>query len=49
MKRVMFYLEELLTVGVNETKFTQTDIGVISPYKKQVRLVVCYPLGACFT
>lgn len=36
----MFYLEELLNIGVNnETKFTQNDVGIISPYKKQVRRV----------
>ncbi|KAG4067906.1 hypothetical protein HA402_010592 [Bradysia odoriphaga] len=33
--RVMFYLDELLNNGVNGLKFSQADIGVISPYKKQ--------------
>lgn len=37
--RVMFYLDELLNNGVNGLKFSQADVGVISPYRKQVR---CY-------
>lgn len=37
VNRVMFYLEELLNVGVNGIQFVETDVGIISPYKKQVR------------
>lgn len=32
----MFYLDELLNNGVNGRKFSQADVGIISPYKKQV-------------
>lgn len=36
VSRVMYYLDELLNVGINGTLFTQNDIGIISPYRKQV-------------
>ncbi|KAJ6638543.1 putative helicase mov-10-B.1 [Pseudolycoriella hygida] len=39
INRVMFYLDELLNVGVNGIKFSQTDVGIISPYKKQCTLI----------
>lgn len=36
VNRVMFYLDEILNTGINGRKIHQSDIGIISPYKKQV-------------
>lgn len=38
IQRVLYYVKELINVGINGQKIKPEDIGIISPYKKQVSL-----------
>ena len=35
----MDYLKELMYFGINGKQLSETDIGIISPYKKQYKLI----------
>lgn len=35
----MDYLKELMYFGINGQQLSETDIGIISPYKKQYKLI----------
>lgn len=42
VRHVMYYIKHILKNGINKRQISPTDIGVITPYRKQVRTLIFF-------